>query len=290
MDISATIELHDSLPGKGRLPAEEAIGFLARAGFKVLDFSFGAYPPENGGSVKEVCAAAETAAKCGAEFRYAHLPYNFPKDFTGENVSAFNKRVFAAIDAAAAIHIRHAVIHACTGPVPAAEFCEEAEMVKAVATLAPVFEYADRAGLDVVIENMRDPVPGAGKRRYLTDIGELIRLCDALGGRGICFDTGHAHTVKQDVPESFVKMGGRLKMLHINDNFAAGDDHLPPFHGTIDWYGIMDGLRLADYKGDFNYEVNISRVPEELREDSLAYLLKAAKHLISYKENAAKRE
>jgi len=282
MDISTTIGMHCSCPGRERFSAVEAVRFLTGAGFKILDFNFSAYAPEGEGSPEGSARAAECAAAQGAQFKYAHLPYNFPKDFSGENVVSFNKRVFSSIDSARRIGVKYAVIHACTGMVEQEEFCEEKEMKKAVETLTPVFNYADAAGVEVVIENMRDPRPGSGKRRYLTNLGELIRLCDALGERGVCLDTGHAHTVGQDTTENIARLGKRLKMLHINDNFAAGDDHLPPFYGTINWYNIMDGLKAAGFTGDLNYEINASRIPEELRENNAKYLIKTAEHLIEY--------
>ena len=77
-------------------------------------------------------------------------------------------------------------------------------------------------------------------------------------------------------------VGSRLKVIHVNDNFATGDIHIAPFTGTVDWKDAMLGLKKTGYAGSINYEVSSKRQPPELRRDFAAYLIDAAKVLISY--------
>ena len=61
-------------------------------------------------------------------------------------------------------------------------------------------------------------------------------------------------------------------MTHIHDNYAAGDLHLPPYTGSVDWSDFIAGLKTIGYDGDINYEVDLKRIPKKLRSGLIAYL------------------
>ncbi len=279
MKVSSTLSLFRA--NRRTFPMLESTKHLVKAGFEALDMNLQHFKFEENWK-EDIYCSLEYAIKHGVEFLYGHLPYNFPKDFTSENKKEFDNRFYKAIDAAAFAGLKYAVMHAYTIPIPLDEYDEETEQRKAVEMLSPYYDYADKLNCEIVIENMRNPLPGQRVKRYLSDFDELIRLCDVLGNRGICLDTGHAHTVGEDTEDNIASLGSKLKMLHINDNFAAGDDHLPPFYGTIDWISVMHGIRKAGYTGTLNYEVTSPRIPAELRSQLESYLIDAGRILIGY--------
>jgi len=75
-------------------------------------------------------------------------------------------------------------------------------------------------------------------------------------------------------------IGSRLKLLHVNDNTAYGDDHLPPFCGTIDWKDAMKGLKGIGFDGLFNYEIRTHNMPVSVRESFAKYLISSAQEIL----------
>ena len=69
-------------------------------------------------------------------------------------------------------------------------------------------------------------------------------------------------------------------MLHIHDNYGTLDNHNPPYFGNIDWQDVMSALHDIDYKGTFNYEVNLTSLPEAVRDDIARYLVATGKALV----------
>ena len=109
--------------------------------------------------------------------------------------------------------------------------------------------------------------------------GRLLRLIGAVGGEGlaICLDTSHLGLARarsleaaQTDYEFIREAGAYLKALHLSDNDGSGDQHLLPFEGgTVDWEGVMRGLREVGYAGLFNFEIpgEMQRpLPERLEE------------------------
>jgi len=70
---------------------------------------------------------------------------------------------------------------------------------------------------------------------------------------GICFDTGHAEMDLGAVRLAEL-LGPRTITTHLHDNDGQSDQHLPPFHGSIDWAGFVAALRRAGYRGPMMFE------------------------------------
>lgn len=116
---------------------------------------------------------------------------------------------------------------------------------------------AAKYGVGLAIENMfiHSGVPTC----FAASCDDLIELVDRLNDDkvfGICWDTGHANLNKVDQAAAVLKMGKRLRSLHINDNKGQGDDHVLPYHGTIAWEPFMKALGQIGYEGDFTYEIH----------------------------------
>ncbi|HDJ25920.1 MAG TPA: sugar phosphate isomerase/epimerase, partial [Candidatus Bathyarchaeota archaeon] len=138
------------------------------------------------------------------------------------------------------------------------------------AMLRSVRELAARAeelGLTILIENGPDPVPfllkrAAQFRRFFEELGEGVRL-------GVAFDVGHAHICGQ-VEELLKALAGQIGHVHAHDNNGRQDEHLAIGEGTVDWPGVLEGLRAVGYDGPVVVE-SVRKPFESLR--ALAELL-----------------
>ena len=198
-----------------------------------------------------------------------------------ELIPPFVKKMHRAIDAAAFLGVDFAVLHPNTTTLPQESFDRAAQYDSVMSHLAPFIEHGNRVGVNIVVENMRVVHGSAPVHRYCQEPDELCDIADALG-IGVCWDFGHAHISGVKQSEGLAYVGKRLKVLHVNDNFADDDIHLLPFTGTLDWKDAMHGLSLAEFDGLFNYELSCSRIPLTMSEPFAKFAVSAAHELMSY--------
>jgi len=151
--------------------------------------------------------------------------------------------------------------------------------------------FAREFGIKIAIENI--PVNYANNA---CDRAEKINaLYDALNQPEIftiCFDVGHCMLTTKNPAEEIKKIGYRLGCTHIHDNDGVVDAHTLPYSGIIEWNSVMKAFADINYKGELNYEASsfLKNVPVELWEDSLKYMAKIGKYLISLFERYKKRK
>ena len=188
-----------------------------------------------------------------------------------------------AIDAAALLGVDYAVLHPNAATMPLKKFNRTQQYDSVMTQLSPYAEHAEKVGVNIVVENMR-VFPGAMlMHRYCQSPDELCEVADALG-IGVCWDFGHANISGIKQSEGITYVGKRLKVLHINDNAAVDDEHIPPFMGNVDWRDAMHGLALIGFEGPLNFELSAKKIPKALRKEYAAYVVAAAKELMSYIE------
>ena len=256
----------------------KALAVLKASGFEEMDFPFDT-PMMLCEDWKEDFREKRALAKeAGVRIRYVHLPFDYPKEGCGYGWEEFMTASFRAMELAAETGADCAAIHPRT--YMTREYDAEKEYKDAVEFLKPYCEYARKLGLTLGLENMRGPGQSAPKdiRRYGMQTEEVIRMADELG-TGICWDTGHGNISAQPQEESLKKIGKRLKMLHINDNFAEDDVHIAPFVGNVNWAEVAAGLKAIGFEGSLNFEVGARKLPEEVRESYAAYMGAAARKL-----------
>ena len=263
----------------------ETMLFLRQAGFQEIDYMFTTPLLLQPSWREDFLEEVGTAKKEGVRFRYAHLPFDYPgrdsaygwEEFRTASVRSMELAVRAGVDCAA-IHPRTSMTR---------EYDAGRERDAALSFLEPYREEAGKAGLVLALENMRGPGQSASGeiRRFGTETDDLVRLADSLG-IGICWDTGHGNISAQDQEDSLQKIGPRLRMVHINDNFAEGDVHLAPFLGSVDWAGVARGLKRAGYQGSLNLEVSCHKRPEKVRTEYARYMAASAMLLASMIENS----
>ena len=256
----------------------EGLQFNKRMGFDATDFSMRYLDLMGDNWEAGIDQALADMEEVGIRAEVCHLPYGVKIGGTPEEVAPFNEKVHKAIDAAKRLGVSYAVVHPNTTTVPRLKFDKQAQYDDVMAHLTPFVEHANREGVNIVVENMRVVPQIYPFHRYCGEPDELCEIADALGV-GICWDFGHAHINGLKQSEALKYVGSRLKMLHVNDNFAWDDNHVPPFIGSVDWADAMQGLRAIGYQGLLNYEVGAARVPECARESFAKYLIDAAAQL-----------
>ena len=96
----------------------------------------------------------------------------------------------------------------------------------------------------------------------------LKRLLDRFPPEilGITYDSGHGNIA--DLPgetprlDDLEALSGRLLALHLHDNHGAGDEHLPPFLGTVNWKRLAGILAHSpDLGRPLVFEVGVWNMP-----------------------------
>lgn len=272
------------LPDRTPLPFEESVNLAKQAGFEEFDLGLSSRLLLEEDWEQRLEAMQEAIAYAGMHIRYVHTPYDYPRSREEEDWKRFELASMRCIEKVPELGADCAAIHPRSFMKP--DYDADEEYAEAVRFLRPYVETAHRHSVVLGIEIMR----GAGAsapariRRFGTDTDVLIRLADELDA-GICWDTGHANISLQQQYKSIHKIGKRLKMVHINDNFAEDDVHLAPFLGRIDWQQTMKALKEIGYSGSMNLEVKCNALPMELRESYAAYMAASGRYLIRLFEN-----
>ncbi len=131
-------------------------------------------------------------------------------------------------------------------------------LLRSIDELMPLLE---EAGTAISIENM------------WLDNWELIE--DLLSRYpaerlGICYDSGHANAARNKRMASLDRNKGRLIALHLDDNDGTGDQHQPPFYGTVDWDRLAKIIATSSYKRPLSFELSIMNTPFAIKDLSAA--------------------
>ncbi len=146
-----------------------------------------------------------------------------------------------------------------------------------LAYLAPFVEQGEKYGIRIALENLE----GKEEIRCADD---LLTLVYRLKSKqvGVCLDTGHAWMNGLDPAREIRTYGNKLWATHIADNHGSEDEHLTPFHGTIDWKRVIGALKEIGYTGDLTFECmkENARLPSSLRHNALSYALAVGEALL----------
>jgi len=103
-------------------------------------------------------------------------------------------------------------------------------------------EMAGEYGCQLWVENV-------GFHRYnniVLDLDEYVDLVLSNDNIYSLIDIGHAHVNGWDIPSLIYRIGNRIRGLHIHDNDGLSDQHLPIYHGNIEWEPVFDAIRSLD--------------------------------------------
>lgn len=164
-------------------------------------------------------------------------------------------------------------------------------ITKNVASIRRLIPMAEKYRMPILVENIGYP----GEGYHVSNADDLNELVDAFDHELVCanWDVGHAHLFGCDPYESILKLGKRLKGLHVHDNrgYVPGaktpncDLHLPPFMGHIDFEAVMRALKDVGYEGTLNFEVGYLNRPfmtADLVTDYYRALVKSGEQLLRY--------
>ena len=267
------------------VPFEAAISFAAKLGYQEIDLSLNTPLLTKEGWEKEIERRVGIVLEAGLSVRYMHLPYDYPAADDEEGWKRLSEATMNGLAAMKGHDVKCAAIHPRSYMTDKYDGDEEYRAARLF--LMPFSEEAHRLGLKLCIENMR----GAGQsapqriRRFGMDTDVLICLADSLDEK-ICWDTGHAFISLQDQKKSLQKIGGRLSLVHINDNFGEDDIHLAPYFGRLPWDDVMRTLAEIRYQGSLDMEVSCRHIPEELWPFYGQYIAEAGRRLIRMFEQA----
>lgn len=112
--------------------------------------------------------------------------------------------------------------------------------------VAGILSYARTRSVRLALEN--------GAMDLLAAVADAFPAGSPGGSQlGICIDTGHANLHRDlfaNPAAAFLRaFADRLIHLHVSDNSGAGDEHLLPGTGTIDWRSLAAALRRIPFRG-----------------------------------------
>jgi L-ribulose-5-phosphate 3-epimerase len=282
MQLSTSTNIHQVYRDNNYyIDAKESIQKCAEAGYKVLDISLNSvsYPGRPMSmpnwkdwvySIKEQFQKYNITPSQSHAFYYAHS-----KDPFG-NVDLCEELIHRGIEASGILGVKWVVMHPIHGVDTEGKTISEAIKMNAE-YFKGYEEFAAHNGVGIAIENM---IKG-----HMVSADELLELLDVLDSPvfGTCWDTGHANLSGQNQGESILKMGKKLKALHIADNNGRTDEHLAPLYGTINWEEVIKALRSSGYEGDFTYEIHrfTYKLPPDMRDTVLKFTCELGNYLLN---------
>jgi len=254
---------------------KESIRRIKAAGFDVVDIHFSHALFGKTDLVKDdwqerMDDLRNEAEKIGIEFSQSHpvfLPGHI-KQHSEEKQEVYQEMMRRSMIASSILGVKWAVLHPLEKRDKIA-FDLEANIKENLEYHRPAIELAMKHNVGIALENMLER--SSHKRRFCSDAGELAVLIDAFQDErvGACWDFGHGNTLYQDQTIALRKLGKRLKATHVNDNYGVEDEHMFPFHGSVDWHAIMPVFAEIGYVGDFSYETHkeFDKLPEQVKDD-----------------------
>jgi sugar phosphate isomerase/epimerase len=84
---------------------------------------------------------------------------------------------------------------------------------------------------------------------------------------GICFDFGHAHLMG-DVADEIETAAEHVISTHVHDNRRRNDEHLAPYHGSINWDMALVTMQKIGYDGTYLMELANASTPAAVLDDA----------------------
>ena len=101
----------------------------------------------------------------------------------------------------------------------------------------------------------------------------------------VCMDTGHTNKAMRygnPTPAEVIRrLGGKIAVLHLNDNDTLTDQHKIPMTGVIDWTEVFDALDEINYEGVYNMELNLKHFGDNLLAETAEFAIKVMRNFLA---------
>lgn len=215
------------------LSDEEYIRKIASLGFNSIFSS--TYDLERHIKISEICE------RYGISYEFIHAPFDNINDIWYEGIKGEETlaKLIECVDICSKIGVNTVLVHLSSGEkAPAPYDIGRERFIRLV-------KYASNKGVKIAFEN---------QRKIYNIAWALETFCEKVSG--FCWDIGHENCFTKG-REYMPLFGNRIICTHIHDNFGVynEDDHLIPFDGNINFYGVADTLVKNCFNGTLMLEV-----------------------------------
>ena len=168
------------------------------------------------------------------------LPYAYPiKGIRDASIKELERcaSIFSALGA------RVMNIHPCYTFPPAMKANQIELNIEA---LSDIVEMAGSFKLTVAFENFRAP---------FDSVSTFKRILAKVPGLKIHLDFGHGNMGLDDGIAFCKEFGEEIVHVHLSDNLASGDHHIPLGSGNIKWRNAIQTLKSIGYNGAITLEI-----------------------------------
>lgn len=214
----------------------------------------------------------ECADRLGVEFYQMHG--NCPRKMSDQEFTKPTLDFIKQLKTCNALDCKRLVIHPYVG-----DGSESAQVIynKNVQMLTALTPALKEYGVILAIENLPFRPLEISKTATLK---KLVRQINNPFIK-ICFDTGHAFVLGENIYDDVILLESDLEVLHVHDNVGNAEDrHLPPYQGLIDWDSFALALNKIHYKGCLSLETFVNpKTPQPMLDQIRIALSNIAKSI-----------
>lgn len=268
---------------------EEGLKKAKEYGVTALDYNFAPrnnkyYALDDEEFERQLTALKELAGKYGIVFNQVHSVW--PHDTAYDFDTNFNERkrdfptYVKSLKGASLLGAKNVVLHTAMPYGWARDLHEELVIEMNEVFVKDLLPYAREYDVIICLENLPFHTQLASTKR----LNEFVKKFNDPHLK-VCFDTGHAFVLKEDLAEDVLMLGDDLACMHVHDNKGA-DYHLIPYQGGIAWEPFLDALKKINYQGAFSLETHFTKnMPEPFRDEFNKLLFKLARSMADKIEN-----
>lgn len=202
-------------------------------------------------------------------FNIAHAPIHYPFFFNTyykrDDIDILKNRILKSLDISKEVGVKRIVIHVGTYLDENYNYDIDKSIEHNIKYLEPFVEKAIENDILIAIENgtqmEKDDTLFKNTAPYIDELIKIVEFYNKKYNKkvlGICFDFGHANVGNLDIYKEIVKIGDKLIVTHIHDNYGT-DSHNQPFDGTINWKDARRALIDINYNGELTSEVRYTK-------------------------------